>query len=108
MVIVVSVEGIKSNSEVNFYNQMNYHFQPKNVVYAHAIGKLSRKATNSKLISHKLRLNKLDESLNYRDNDVFYVYFLGDGDVSEAIDSMKYSMELAINYLQRSWEVLRC
>lgn len=84
-ILIISLEGIESNTEVNFFQGLNDWLRNSNNIVVKAIGKLSESSNKQKNYEAKIKtiLNFDDDFINYE------VFFIGDSDTSSDIDSMK-------------------
>lgn len=110
-ILVISVEGEHSNTEVNFYNGVGYHIRNSNIsLSAHAIGMQSKDSkSQERIISHiksmvrKSKIDSLDKT------DKLFIFFVGDGDKKEALEPMKRAIESFKKYFKENGKFwLKC
>ena len=97
-ILILSVEGDISNTEINFYNGLNYHVDNK--VIAKPIGKCSDSSKRKKQIEWSIRQILKEETFN-NDQDVVEVFFIGDKDKPQDIESMERSISVASNIINK-------
>ena len=103
-IIIFSLEGEKSNTELNFFTGMNDFLENDhkwiNEIYAYGFDPTNRKKHNGKeKIKNKLKndLLKMKMDKKIENNINIMIFFIGDGDVEETIDAMEHSKEILIN-----------
>lgn len=119
LVAIFSVEGIESNSEVNFFWNLNHHIGTNKFnIKCKAIGKLGHKVTEThKAIESKIEAltNRIGDALNEispENYDYVRFYFIGDLDKESEIESMKNAIDIAIpvveeymNIANTKWDI---
>ena len=93
-ILILSVEGIESNTEVNFFNGLSHHLK-KSKLKIYAIGK------QSDTTKSKNRIIRSIKSALLRNPNISYdhIFFIGDGDVPTDFPSMNRAVETAIEVL---------
>lgn len=107
LIAILSVEGIESNTEVNYFWNLNHHIKTSEFsIECKAIGKLSlgNKDTNKTIESKtKLLKNRVEDALNEISPENFnYVkfYFIGDFDKDSEIEPMKNAINVAVKVIE--------
>lgn len=106
-ILILSVEGNESNTEINFYNGFMYYINnSKFFGAASAIGKIGDGKDKEDRVKGKIRqlFNKYSNEL--LDSDVF-VFFVGDGDDEGHIKSMNRSIKAASDELGNLLELMK-
>lgn len=88
-VLIISLEGIESNTEINFFNGLS-HWLTNMKLKSNAVGKVSSQTNKKALFTKRIKI------LFHRDPKLleFNVFFIGDSDVSKDIESMERSVEI--------------
>ncbi len=89
MILVISLEGIESNTEVHFYDGLGYHCN--SIIECIALGHHSSK-TKDDFIGRIV--NAMREKSNII-NKIKYVFFIADGDDQHAMEPIINSMKTA-------------
>lgn len=103
LVVIFSVEGIESNTEVNYFTNLSHHIKTSELnIACKAIGKLSSSDNNThKTIANKTQLlwDRVEDALNEicpENYNQALFYFIGDFDKEQDIPSMINAMDIAI------------
>ena len=96
-IFIISLEGIESNTEVNFYNGFFYHLQGKIEGNCIALGKLSKKQNMQEKFKDRIEM-ALRENENFiKDSNIF---FIGDGMPKKDIESMERARNFTMNHIR--------
>lgn len=90
-VLIVSLEGIESNTEINFFKGLNDHI--KTSLQPISIGKVADKSRSVEKLRWRIRI-----ALGKSDFSKYKVFFIGDNDASEDIVSMERSKDVFIDF----------
>ena len=90
-IIIISLEGLESNSEINFFNGLACHFNDSLIIKTIALGKTKDQRDKIELKKKMIKKRLFEELSKEKENIIF---FIGDGDKREHIDSMERTMEI--------------
>lgn len=100
-IIIFSVEGTKSNTEILFYRGLADWLDEQTKLYIFAIGMSRESETRKDTITNSVRLAL---GFNGPDTDEPHIFFIGDGDNEEQFKPMQRATGYAIEFLKDFYE----
>ena len=101
MIIIISLEGKDSNTEVNFFEGLNYHLNNEECrlkIYPFEKAKKSNKRKKEIIgeVKHLLKEN----FENLENLEEVKLFFIGDGDSSDQLKAMENTKNIIVNYFK--------
>ena len=101
MIIIISLEGKKSHTEVNFFEGLNYHLnneECKLKIYPFEKAKKSNKRKKEIIggVKHLLKEN----FENLESSEEVKLFFIGDGDSPNQLKAMENTKNIIVNYFK--------